>query len=142
MRLHDLSNVSRMLALVGLADDYVHDGRALVEKMQPSALPVGVRNNFAAFVLLAATYKQLNAPVGAAAHATLNLATRAIQSNTPGDAGYAAWLDTIAKLTADRDALALEMESALDDAVFAGSSQAIGHRPSLQQRAQGLLEMH
>ena len=131
-----------MLALVGLTDDYVHDGRALVEKMQPSALPPGVRNNLAAFVVLAATYKQLNAPVGLAAQATLRLGNSAILSNTPGDGGYNAWLDSIAKLTADRDALATEMKNALNAAVFAGSSDAVARLPLFQQRAQALLQMH
>ena len=57
-----------LLALVGLKDDYVHDGRVLVEmldeKAQPNAGSQHNDNEESTFVELATVYKQLNAPLG------------------------------------------------------------------------------
>src|SRR6266849_2276103 len=53
-----------MLALLGLKDSYVHDGRVLSEWMEQRALPSAIRQSRENFSELAEVYKQLNAPLG------------------------------------------------------------------------------
>jgi len=118
-----------MLALLGLKDDYVHDGRALVEVFQPQALNSTLRHNFGAYVQLATAYKQLNAPLGALARGTLGVATRAATSSTPGDSAYNAWLALIGGVTTQRDTLAAQMKAALDGATFGGGFDAAAAAP-------------
>lgn len=107
-----------LMTLVGLMDDYVHDGRVLVEKIDRSALPSSLMTSAfedSAFVKLARAYKQLNAPLGALGKASLLLSTRSING---GDAGYLAYLSSMDNLTAQRNALALEIKTVLDKAEF------------------------
>src|SRR5262249_6108945 len=51
-----------ILALVGLQDDYTHDGRVLVEALDPSAVPHTLRAHHATLLRLGQVYKQINAP--------------------------------------------------------------------------------
>jgi hypothetical protein len=94
-----------LMTLLGLTDDYVHDGRVLVEKLDPHVLPRSLRGGFEeereGFAELARVYKQLNAPLGALGKSSLALATRAINGS---DADYSSYLAWIAKLTTQRDA--------------------------------------
>ncbi len=53
-----------ILALAGIHDSYVHDGRVLVENIDPAALPAPISANLGAYEALAAAYKQLTAPFG------------------------------------------------------------------------------
>lgn len=94
-----------ILNLVGLKDDYVHDGRVVSEILENKALPPAVKQSFS-FGALARTYKQLNAPFGAFAMATLRASTKALASNDEGDATYTSIEGQIASLTERRDALA------------------------------------
>src|SRR5262249_46996316 len=108
-----------MMALVGLTDDYVHDGRVLVEKMRQNAIPDGIRqgggvNRFAG---LAALYKQLNAAVGSVGLNSLAAANHAITSD---DTTYAQYLTTFGVIATNRDALANQIKGVLNDAAFAG----------------------
>ena len=98
-----------LLALLGLKDDYLHDGRVLAEFFTRAPQP--------GFVALARVYKQLNAPLGALGQDSLKAATRAIKGD---DAGYAAYLAATAPILAERDALAGEIKQALRDAAFEG----------------------
>jgi hypothetical protein len=50
-----------LMALLGLKDDYVHDGRVLAEWLESSALPQGIKQRQEDFIELAEDYKQLNA---------------------------------------------------------------------------------
>src|SRR5213078_860580 len=59
-----------ILELVGLNDDYVHDGRVISEILEGYARPLALKKS-TSFVALAQVYKQLNAPFGAFAMATL-----------------------------------------------------------------------
>ena len=52
-----------MMELLGLKDDYSHDGRVLFEVLKDSALPPAVRKQLSALISLAQAYKQINAPV-------------------------------------------------------------------------------
>jgi hypothetical protein len=123
-----------IMALVGLKDDYVHDGRVLAEKLHDWALPDGVRDRLENFVDLATAYKQLNATVGSVGLNSLKFANRSI---TGDDATYAQYLATIGPITTARDALATQIKNALDAAAFA--SQPIGEH---QEDALGAQAQH
>jgi len=109
-----------ILALLGLRDDYRSDGRALWEFAEPSALPVGLRGHRATLDRLGAVYKQLNACVGEFGTNTLTAATRAIRSDTPGDARYRATVAGLTALGQARDRVAGQIAALLDTATFAG----------------------
>jgi len=108
-----------ILNLVGLKDDYVHDGRVVSEVLEDDALPFAVRIS-PGFTALARTYKQLNAPFGQFAMATLKASTKALASNDPDDATYTSIEGQIQALTSQRDALATEIKGVLDGAEFKG----------------------
>jgi hypothetical protein len=112
-----------ILDIVGLKDDYTHDGRVVSEILQGYAKPLAVKKS-GSFVLLAQTYKQLNAPFGQFAMDTLKASTVALGSNDAGDATYNSLEGQIQNLTAQRDALAAQIKAALNGAEFGG--QAIG----------------
>ena len=124
-----------MLSLVGLKDSYTHDGRVLVEKFNPLAVPLGVQNS-ASFVSLAETYKQLNAPLGSLGKSSLALANSAITSN---DATYATYLNAMGAITNARDSLAAGMKSLLDNAAFNNQPIDDGLAASLVGSAQSLI---
>jgi hypothetical protein len=124
-----------MMALLGLADDYVHDGRVLAEKMNPISVPLGIQNS-PAFVSLAQVYKQLNAPLGALSLATLAFSNASVLSN---DTTYGTYLSTMAQITSDRDALAGQMKPLLANAAFSNQAIDSGLAQSLGQSAQALI---
>jgi len=127
-----------LMTLVGLVDDYVHDGRVIVEAIEPHALAWPLRGETGeAYARLARAYKQINAPLGALGRASLAAATRAINGD---DASYAAYLSVMQRLTADRDALALEIKTALDAAAFQGRRLQEDHAERLAERALRLIE--
>ncbi|WP_018266546.1 hypothetical protein [Methylosinus sp. LW4] len=127
-----------LMTLVGLSDDYVHDGRVIVEAIEPHALSRTLRGESGeGYAHLARVYKQLNAPLGALGKASLAVATRAINGD---DASYAAFLSILQRLTADRDALALEIKTALDGAAFQGRRLQDEQAERLAGRASRLIE--
>jgi hypothetical protein len=107
-----------ILTLIGLKDDYAHDGRVLFEALSPNALPVSLRTDATLLALLAQTYKAITAPVGELGVRTLTgIATRAAEADS---ATYAVLDAQIKALTARRDAVAGKMIAMLEDAAFAG----------------------
>ncbi len=125
-----------MLALLGLKDDYMHDGRVLTEWMEQRALPSGIRQHSAEFVTLAEAYKQLNAPLGELGRASMLYANRSV---TDTDKAYTHYLGKIAEITAQRDALASEIKTILDGAAFGNQPVKIGSAISLDVRARELI---
>jgi arylsulfatase A-like enzyme len=105
-----------ILALVGLQDDYVHDGRVLVENLKPQALPDSLEDSLSTYKALAHAYKKINATKGSVGVNSLVFANRSIISD---DATYAKYLTTIGAITAERDALAQQMITLLNGAAFA-----------------------
>jgi hypothetical protein len=103
-----------MLSLLGLKDDYVHDGRVLIEHLDEQARPQALRGE-GQFAKLAAIYKQLNAPLGSLGMNSLKYANRSIVAD---DATYNTYLTKIGDLTAQRDALAGQIKILLDAAAF------------------------
>lgn len=122
-----------VMALLGLQDDYQHDGRVLAEWIEPHALPDGIRDRQENYVELANIYKQLNAPLGSLGRNSLVYANRAITGN---DAKYMQYLNTIAGITSQRDSLAKSIKTALENAAFAnqpigeGAEDGLGHQAS------------
>jgi arylsulfatase A-like enzyme len=110
-----------IMALLGLRDDYQHDGRVLLEDLNSQVLPVSMQSSL--FLSLARTYKQLNAPVGQFSLATLKLATAGIRSgNGADDSTYTATDSTLTQLGITRDNLASQMLATLEGAEFGGTS--------------------
>ena len=114
-----------MLSLLGLVDDYQHDGRVLVEILKDGVVPAAVgatgsasRN---AFVALAQAYKQINAPVGSLGMKTLQASTVALTGNDAGDLTYTTCTAQINSWVATRNTLAKEMIALLEGAVFNGA---------------------
>jgi hypothetical protein len=128
-----------ILNLVGLKDDYVHDGRVVSEVLEDSAIPFAVRIS-PGFTALAQTYKQLNAPFGQFAMATLKASTKALASNDAGDATYTSIERQIQSLTTRRDALATEIKGVLDGAEFKGHPFGVLKALLLVVRANVLLD--
>jgi hypothetical protein len=106
-----------ILSLVGLKDDYAHDGRVLFDVLKDDALPDSLQDHQGTLRHLAQAYKAINAPVGPLGLASLQLATTGITST---DAGYATVTAQIQALTAKRNAIAGQMIDMLEDAAFNG----------------------
>jgi hypothetical protein len=104
-----------ILTLVGLKDDYVHDGRVLVEDLERHALPDPLEDSLFTYVALAQAYKQINATKGSVGVNSLVYANRNI---TRDDATYAKYVTTIGAITTERDALASQIITLLNGAAF------------------------
>ncbi len=105
-----------MFALLGLQDDYAHDGRVVAENINTAALPADIASNLQAYLDTAKVYKQLTAPFGAAAFASLTYATNAIASNTPNDATYSSYLANMSSFVSARNTLAGQIRTVLNNA--------------------------
>lgn len=123
-----------ILELVGLKDDYNHDGRVISEILEGYARPSAVKSS-TSFVALARMYKQLNAPFGQFGMSILRASTKALASNDVGDATYNSIEGQIQSLTLQRDALAAQMNALLEGAEFNG--QAFGNAQAQPLIAQG-----
>lgn len=107
-----------IMTLLGLRDDYSHDGRALFELADPDALPAAVRDHTASLTALANAFKQLNACVGQFGAATIAASSKAITSTSSADSRYQAIETEFAQLGASRDALANQILTVLENAEF------------------------
>ena len=121
-----------ILELAGLKDDYSHEGRVIVEPLDPSALPKSLRMHHGALIDLGAVFKQLNAPFGQLGHDTLMISTAALESNSSGDMTYTNLEHQIISWTQRRNAITSQMELILENAEFKG--QAIN-----EQQAKALI---
>ena len=108
-----------IMALTGLKDDYVTDGRVLTEDLTITPGQTGDKK----FLPLAVCYKQLNASVGQFGTDLLVADTAALKTGSSGDdTTYQNVLSKIKTLGAERDALATEIKNNLFDAEFNGTS--------------------
>jgi hypothetical protein len=120
-----------LMALLGLKDDYVHEGRVVAEWMHQNALPDGIRDRLENFIELAQVFKQLDAPKGQLGRASLVWSNRSVTST---DKVYARYLKQISDITEDRDELASQIRTVLNNAAFhnrpvdEGSEDGLGHR--------------
>jgi hypothetical protein len=107
-----------MLEVLGLKDDYTHDGHVLIEALDKKVLPNTLFEHQKTTLELGAIYEQLNSPFGSFGMDTLTASTRAVTS--ADESVYNEIEDAIADLTTQRDALAAQIKSALDGAAFDG----------------------
>ncbi|HEV3403046.1 MAG TPA: hypothetical protein VG073_02095 [Gaiellaceae bacterium] len=120
-----------MLSLLGLKDPYQSDGRVVTQILTGGNSDNGGNSNngnsnnggnsnneggnAGTLERLGNVYKQLNAPFGQFGMDTLRASTHAIKSD---DATYTAISGQIADLTTQRDALAAQIRTALNDVAF------------------------
>ena len=130
------------LALLGLKDDYLHQGRVLVEVLDRHALPRGF-GDVAAYARLAQVFEQVNAPVGQFGRATLKASTAALEGGTSqNDSVFTTTTARLTDLGARRDALVATMAQVLDRPVSTavGRSQNESATRDLGQRGLDLLQ--
>jgi hypothetical protein len=131
-----------MLLLTGLKDDYVSDGRALVEELHSWAIPDAIRDSGDEFVELARSYKKINAPTADLGSTTLRISTRALASGSPGDDSiYITLENELSEITLLRDTLAADMIARLNDAEFNGKRISESKQRQLSGEAEGLLDV-
>jgi hypothetical protein len=128
-----------ILALLGLKDDYTHDGRVLSELFKGYAIPKAVKKSDT-FINLAQSYKQINASVGELAMASLQVSTKAIVSGSAvDDSKYLQLEDQLSSISATRDALAANMISLLENAEFNNHPFNAAQSNNLVKQADALL---
>jgi hypothetical protein len=110
-----------VLTLLGLRDDYQTDGRAVTEIANENALPVSLRVHHPSLERLGVAYKQLMASFGSFSMDTLVASTTALSSNSTGDATYNTIEGEIQDLTNQRNALAADIRTGINDAEFNGT---------------------
>ena len=119
-----------MLSLLGLTDDYSHDGVVVPTYLADSALPQSLRLHRGSLLLLDTAYKQLDAPFGLFGMDILKASTAALKSGSDtSDSKYTSLESRISTLTAQRDALAAQIESVLEASEFGG--QQLNDRQAL-----------
>src|SRR5262249_58883111 len=125
-----------LLALVGLKDDYVDDGRVLTEDL---TVTPGATSD-PEYLPLAQCYKQLNSSVGQFGTDVLEGDTAALKSGSSADdSQYQDFLETMQELGSNRDQMASTIKQTLFNAEFNG--QAISPQGKGQiQSCQGLLK--
>jgi hypothetical protein len=130
-----------MLTLVGLQDTYDHDGRVLLEQLHDWAVPQTLQTHREALRQLGEVYKQLNAPFGQFGMDALAIATRAIKSGSANDdSTYTTLEDKLSEFATQRDALAEQMRSMLEEAAFGGQVIEETQARALISAAESLLD--
>ncbi|HVP60636.1 MAG TPA: hypothetical protein VMT11_08755 [Myxococcaceae bacterium] len=126
-----------MLKLLGLRDDYVHDGRVITQVLSHGRDRDDRDDDGELISALGAAYKQLNAPFGRFARHILRASTVALKSDDPT---YATLEAEIASITDRRDALADEIRAALAAEEF--ERHRISERQARRwiERAEDLIE--
>ena len=128
-----------LMVLLGLKDDYSHDGRALTEEFSGWARPAATKKADG-YVKVAQTYKQLDAAVGEFGLATLAASTRAIESgNSVDDSTYTSLENQLGSLITQRNALAAQMIGVLEGAEFDGKPISESQAQSLVSQGQALI---
>jgi hypothetical protein len=129
-----------MMYLLGLKDDYTHDGRVILEMVDQNTLSGNLHAHSETLLRLGQAYKQINAPFGALAQSTLIVSNFALQSTSDGDSVYANLENKIASWTTQRDAIASQAKQILDNAEFGGVSINEQQAKALISAAQTLLD--
>ncbi len=103
-----------IMYLAGLTDDYEHDGRVITQILTSPNQALRAKGVPA----LGECYKQLNSSVGIFGTATLQAATKAIESTSPGDLTYRLTDAKLRSLLRRRDAIAGLIKKDLEAAAF------------------------
>lgn len=101
-----------MLYIAGLHDDYVPDGRVITQILDK--VPTALQS--APVQQLSVCYKQIDSSVGELGTDTLQAATAAIESTSPGDSTYLSTDVALSELEYARDDVAGEIKNELFDA--------------------------
>jgi hypothetical protein len=129
-----------MLTLLGLKDDYSHDGRALTEDLTGWAKPAAVKKG-GSFLPLAQMYKRINGTVGELGLASLKVSTSALESGSAtDDSTYTDLENKLSTITSTRNTLASQMISLLEGAEFNGQVIDKSHATQLIAQGQALLD--
>lgn len=128
------------MALVGLQDDYSHDGRVLFEDLEGWAVPAALRNGRGLALQMAQLYKQINAPVGQLGLDSLEVSTQALESNDPLDATYTNLENQLIAINSQRDTIASSMIAMLENAEFSNQEIDKAQAKQLIRQAQALLD--
>lgn len=129
-----------MLELLGLKDDYQHEGRVLFEVIKENVLPNSLRDHSGVLSDLVKLFKQINAPVGELGLASLRISTRALESDSPNDATYTKLENKLSNITTVRNNIADQMLSLLEGAEFNNQRINVPQAKQLIGQAQNLLE--
>jgi hypothetical protein len=129
-----------MMYLLGLNDDYQHDGRVVLEMLDPNTLSDSLHAHSNTLLELGQIYKQINAPFGSLAQSTLTVSTYAIESTSQGDTIYTNLENRIASWTVQRDALATQIKQLLSQAQFSGLAINEQNAKQLISLSQALLD--
>ncbi len=107
-----------MLSLLGLTDDYMPDGRAISQIMDPADMSAPIAGDTSGYDALSTAYKQLDAPFGQFGRDSLKVSTRAVSMTSPNDSTYQAWDSQLAACQAVRAPLVAKIDTLLSDAAF------------------------
>jgi hypothetical protein len=130
-----------ILTLLGLKDDYVQDGRALIEALETKATPQTLIAHRETVRLLGDVYEQLNAPFGEFAASIAAASTKAVSSGSPADdSHYTSVEGSISSMTSQRDTLAVKIRNALNAAAFDGQALNEQQAKGWIDQAQGLID--
>jgi hypothetical protein len=127
-----------ILALLGQKDDYVQDGRVLIEALTNKATPGPLTDHQGTVAQLGAVYEQLNAPFGEFAEGVLKASTKALESSD--ESHYSSIEVEISNLTSQRDVLAAQIRNALNAAAFGGQGLNQKAAKDWIDQAQGLID--
>jgi hypothetical protein len=108
-----------IMGLVGLKDDYAHDGRVLFEVLNDNAVLQGKQGDKNVIARLAQAYKDINAPVGRLGRKTFAISTAALNGD---DATYTKLEAKLTELTNARNKIAQKMIDMLEGAAFDNKS--------------------
>ena len=126
-----------ILTLTGLKDDYSLDGAAIAGMLDTNALPQSLRAHRETLERLAASYKQINAPLAQFGHDVIEISDAAVRSTDASR--YEALEGEIHDLAARRDAIAGDMKALLEQATFGGGAIDEQQAKSLIDQANVLL---
>jgi hypothetical protein len=130
-----------MMMLLGLHDDYLHDGRAITEPLYAWALPQSLRAHRETLLRLGAVYKQINAAVGQLGLDSLSISTQAMESGSPADdSTYTDLENQLIAVTTQRNTLAGQMQALLESATFDNQAANEQQAKSLTAQGQALLD--
>ena len=127
-----------IMMLLGLQDDYAHDGRALYDVAYDWAVPQTVRAHRETLLRLSATYKQLDACVGQFGLASLVVATNALE--TSDNSRYSDLETQLSALGGQRNATAAQMIALIEAATFGGQAIDEQQAKALTAQAQALID--
>jgi len=126
-----------MMMLLGLKDDYSHEGRALVEDLRDWTVPATAQGT--SFHELASVYKKIDAPVGELSLDSLKISTKAMESKSTGDKAYTGLENKLVTFTTQRDALKSQIINLLEGAEFGNQPISANQTSTLLHQSYDLL---